>query len=299
MSVLARFSRLYDRLFTPALIHWVEKVTLYIAIAGFLVHLGIIYLENHFDMFRVANAHPPSYLQAIYTPFSFLLFFEVFLLVTIIPKSTSEFVGKQFEIISLITLRSFFHDISEVDLGKGHDFEWEGIKSVALDLAAALAMFGLTIAYYRISKPPRAEDQDPGELARFVSIKKIISGFLVLVLVVVSTQSLVAWYVQLLESLQGKQLPPNPDTVFYGQFFSIVIFVDVFLLIVSMLYRASFELLFRNAAFVITTILLRFSLGMESPFNHLLVLGGFLFSMTALALYAWSTKPVRETVKGN
>lgn len=299
MSVLTRFSGLYDRLFTQALIHWVEKITLYIAIIGFLSHLGIIYLENHFDMFRIAHAHPPSYLQAIYTPFSFLLFFEVFLLVTIIPKSTSEFVGKQFEIISLITLRSFFHDISEVDPGKGHDFEWEGLKFVALDLAAALVMFGLTISYYRISKPTRAEDGDPAELARFVGIKKIISGLLVLTLVFVSTQSLVSWYAQLLESLQGKQFPPNPDTVFYGQFFSIVIFVDVFLLIISMLYRASFELLFRNAAFVITTILLRFSLGMESPFNHLMVLGGFIFSMTSLALYAWSRKPIQEIPKGS
>ena len=84
----------------------VEILILRAAVFAFLIHLAIIFLGNNFTYFKNFQH---SYLKAIYTPFSFILFYEVFLLVIIIPKSISEFIGKQFEVITLITLRSFKH----------------------------------------------------------------------------------------------------------------------------------------------------------------------------------------------
>ena len=49
---------------------------------------------------------------------------------------------------------------------------------------------------------------------------------------------------------------PDPNRVFFADFFTIMIFVDVFLLLVSFMYHFTFFSVFRNASFVITTILI-------------------------------------------
>jgi hypothetical protein len=65
-----------------------------------------------------------------------------------------------------------------------------------------------------------------------------------------------------------------------------MIFVDVLLLIISFIYQCSFNLIFRNASFIITTILLRMSLSMEKPINYLIILLGFTFSIVTYYLYS-------------
>ncbi|MFY8204102.1 MAG: hypothetical protein ACOVJ1_07630, partial [Sediminibacterium sp.] len=78
---------------------------------------------------------------------------------------------------------------------------------------------------------------------------------------------------------------PNPNTVFYEDFFSIMIFVDVLLLIISFTFHSSFFIIFRNASFIITTILLRMSLTIEKPMNYLIIIVGFLFAIASFFLY--------------
>ena len=78
---------------------------------------------------------------------------------------------------------------------------------------------------------------------------------------------------------------PDPNRVFFIEFFTIMIFIDVLLLIISFMYQFSFFIIFRNASFVITTILIRISLSMEKPENYILVLTGFIFSLIAFYLY--------------
>jgi hypothetical protein len=100
----------FDHYFGPDKVRKIELLILRAAIFSFLVHLLVIFLGNNFGLLHHTQQ---NYLKAIYTPFSFILYYEVFLLIIIIPKSISEFIGKQFEVITLITLRSFFHDIAD------------------------------------------------------------------------------------------------------------------------------------------------------------------------------------------
>ncbi len=71
-----------------------ERVILLIAIASFLIHLLIIYLVD----FGIISLNNPSDLlknptAAIYTPFSFILVYEVYLLIHYLPKSITTYIS--------------------------------------------------------------------------------------------------------------------------------------------------------------------------------------------------------------
>jgi len=281
-SLLQKSGNYFDKNFNAKNVRKVELLILRVAVFSFLLHLSIIYLGNNFIYFKNFQH---SYLKAIYTPFSFILFYEVFLLVIIIPKSISEFVGKQFEVITLITLRSFFHDIADLDLKNSININNPEFISLLYDLIASLIMLSLTILYYKIYQNNR-KSEVVNELNDFINIKKSVSLSMILILLVLSISSFYVWGTEMLQALTLEQNYPNPNTVFYADFFSIMIFVDVLLLIISFIYHFSFFTIFRNASFIITTILIRMSLTIEKPMNYIIILIGFLFSIISFYLYS-------------
>ena len=280
-KVLKILGNYFDSLFSINNTRRVELLLLRLAILSFIIHLLVIFLGNNYSYFQNFQH---SYLKAIYTPFSFILFYEVFLLVIIIPNSISEFIGKQFEVITLITLRSFFHDIADFDIKHAIDLNNTAFISLLYDLAASLVMLALTIVYYKIYQV-NVKNEIVKELKDFINIKKVVSLCMILVLCLLSIGSFYAWSIDMIQALRVNNNYPNPNTVFYEDFFSIMIFVDVLLLIVSFIYHSSFFIIFRNASFIITTILLRMSLTIEKPMNYLIILIGFLFSIISFFLY--------------
>ncbi|MEL6253676.1 MAG: hypothetical protein AAFR87_16830 [Bacteroidota bacterium] len=110
-----------DTFFSEPFRHKAEKIIVYIAILSFAVHLGLVLL-SYFQLIEVAESNQllKSPISAIYTPFSFILIYEVYLLIYYLPKSISTYIGKQYEIISLILIRRIFKDISLLDFGS----EW-------------------------------------------------------------------------------------------------------------------------------------------------------------------------------
>ena len=281
-SLLQYSGNYFDKHFNAKSVRSVELLILRVAVFAFLFHLIIIFLGNNFIYFKNLQH---SYLKAIYTPFSFILFYEVFLLVIIIPKSISEFIGKQFEVITLITLRSFFHDIADLDLKKSININNPEFISLLYDLIASLIMLSLTILYYKIYQNNR-KSEIVNELNNFINIKKLVSLSMILILFLLSISSFFIWGKEMLGALELKQNYPDPNTVFYADFFSIMIFVDVLLLIISFIYHFSFFTIFRNASFIITTILIRMSLTIEKPMNYIIILIGFLFSIVSFYLYS-------------
>ena len=281
-SLLQYSGNYFDKHFNAKSVRNVELLILRVAVFAFLFHLIIIFLGNNFIYFKNLQH---SYLKAIYTPFSFILFYEVFLLVIIIPKSISEFIGKQFEVITLITLRSFFHDIADLDLKNSININNPEFISLLYDLIASLIMLSLTILYYKIYQNNRKSEL-VNELNNFINIKKLVSLSMILILFLLSISSFFVWGKEMLGALELKQNYPDPNTVFYTDFFSIMIFVDVLLLIISFIYHFSFFTIFRNASFIITTILIRMSLTIEKPMNYIIILIGFLFSIISFYLYS-------------
>jgi hypothetical protein len=146
-------------------------------------------------------------------------------------------------------------------------------------------MLSLTILYYKIYQNNR-KSEIVNELNNFINIKKLVSISMILILLLLSISSFYGWGASMMEALKLNQNYPNPNTVFYADFFSIMIFVDVLLLIISFIYHFSFFTIFRNASFIITTILIRMSLTIEKPMNYIVILIGFLFSIITFYLYS-------------
>jgi hypothetical protein len=285
-TIIFSLGNYFDTYFNSTNTRKIELIILRIAVLSFLLHLLLIFLGNNFLFFEHFQH---SYLKAIYTPFSFILFYEVFLLVIIIPKSISEFIGKQFEVITLITLRSFFHDIAELDLRESFTIYNPDFISLMYDLCAALLMLGLTILYYKIYQNNGKSDVI-NQLNNFINIKKMVSLGMILILLLLSISSFYNWGSDMLLAIQTGVNFPNSNAVFYSDFFSIMIFVDVLLLIISFTYHFSFFTIFRNASFIITTILIRMSLTIEKPMNYILILIGFLFSIFSFYLFGLRKK---------
>jgi hypothetical protein len=77
----------------------------------------------------------------------------------------------------------------------------------------------------------------------------------------------------------------NLNSFFYTDVFSVMIFTDVLIVILSLGVSDRYELVFRNGAFVISTILIRLSLTAQPPFGAVLALLGMLFGIGTLLIY--------------
>lgn len=267
----------------------IERVTIQFALLGFGLHLLLIFLTRQGLFGHEVLLHlSTNYLKAIYTPFSIILFYEVLMLVLILPKSIATFIGKQYEIITLITIRSFFHDIASYDLDEPEIYTFRFLGEVSLDLVGALLLFFMTTLYYRIFAKTRKSNMDPSpKRARIIHVKKAAALILSVLLVVLSIASLTGWIGEVYQAGVEQSEFPNPNGVFYTDFFTVMIFVDVFLLILSFIYSGTYDLIFRNAGFVVSTILVRIALAAEKPFTIYFSLTAVLFGVLLMSLFVY------------
>ncbi|MEY3238613.1 MAG: hypothetical protein RIR11_51 [Bacteroidota bacterium] len=295
--MLQLLSNKYDQYMTPVNIRKVERWTIMMALGGFLLHLLLIFLlRNIPNMLPGLAIVSPNYLKAIFTPFSFVLFFEVFMLVVILPRSISVFIGKQFEIMTLITLRSFFHDIAEYDLTKTEIYSFQFLKETGMDIGGALVMFFLTLVFFFILQKKPKSGTSSQDRTKFINLKKSLSVILSVVLLLLSLQSFVMWGINNLHALQTGIESHDPNHVFYQDFFNIMIFVDVLLLIVSLIYSGTYEVIFRNACFIILTILIRIAITAPKPYNIVFALGAMLLGVLTMMLFVLFVRLKKEDI---
>jgi hypothetical protein len=223
-------------------------------------------------------------ISAIYTPFSFILIYEVYLLLYYLPKSTSIYIGKQYEIISLIVLRRIFKDLSNLEFSTN----WFSIKDDILfssDLVAILILFFLIFVFYKLVKNGNANESQviKPEILKFITLKKTIATCLVPLLLLLSLYSLGHWLYESFFSM-SKIVTEMKDInkIFFDDFFTILILVDVLLLLFSFLHSDKFSSVIRNSGFIISTILIKLSFGTEGILNIILIVTAVVFGVLLL-----------------
>ena len=112
-------SKLHATIFGVRADNRIGKITLFTAVVGFIVHLALWLVSDMgiIDISPEAAALIGSPLSALYTPFSILLVYEVYLLIRAIPESFSTAVGKQYEVACLLVVRDVFKRLAEIEFG--------------------------------------------------------------------------------------------------------------------------------------------------------------------------------------
>ena len=273
---------IFSGLFSEGNLKKFEKFILISATFGFIIHLLLILLNNngYVDLSFFQDKLFVNPISAIYTPFSFILIYEAFLLIYFLPRSFTTSIAKQFEIMSLILIRKIFKDIPNVNL----DDNWiqnESNLQLIYDLVGVLIVFFLIYLFKKLKEdlPKLPVHQN---LDRFIGYKKLISLFLVPTLSILCVFSFLDWYNYVFLDIGTSS---NIDYLFFESFFTILILVDVFILLVSFQYTERYSQLIRNTGFIISTILLRLSFSAVGLTSLLLLVSGIVFGLIILLIY--------------
>ncbi|MCY7348048.1 MAG: hypothetical protein LH614_17790 [Pyrinomonadaceae bacterium] len=284
------FNFFYSKLLSEKTKDKSETIIVSIAIVCFILHLLLIALVD-LNVFQLRDYSKllSSPIAAIYTPFSFILVYEVYLLVYYLPKSTSTYIGKQYEIIALIIIRRVFKDLSHLEF----TLDWFNEKNdlqFTYDLAATIILFFLIFIFYRLNqkKEEQQTEKKPFSpaMAKFIKLKNIIAMCLIPVFLILAVYSFGHWvYESFFSITQMVDSIKDINKIFFDDFFLILILTDVLLLLFSFLHTDRFSKVIRNSGFIISTILLKLSFGAEGILNTILIIVAVLFGVTILAIH--------------
>jgi hypothetical protein len=282
MKIQKKIEGLFSIIYSENNIKKFEKYILYLASLGFVIHLLIILLNNYnlIELSIIETNLFSNPISALYTPFSFILIYEAFLLIYYIPRSFTTAVGKQYEIISLIVIRKIFKDIPLIDLNANW-IENVNNQQLIFDLLGVLIIFFL-IYLFKKTKENLPVKSATGKLDRFIASKKFLSIILLPILLIISTISFYNWFNGVFVNDLFDQ---NLNYLFFNEFFTILILADVFILLLSFQYTERYSQLIRNTGFIISTILLRLSFSTTGLASILLIISGIVFGLLILLIY--------------
>jgi len=268
-----------------------ERFFVILAIISFIIHLGAIllidvgFLETPKDKSLIISP-----LAAIYTPFSFILIYEVYLLVFYLPKSMTDYIGKQYEIITLILIRKIFYDLSQLKLTTNW-FEAEADLQFTYDIIGVLSLFVLIFLFYKLSKKYKeitgAKQIDINEKTkRFIRIKTIMANLLVPVVFILAIYSFGNWIFE--NTIEVKDVSKgikDVNSIFFDDFFTVLILTDVLLLLITFFQTDVFSRVIRNSGFIISTIMIKLSFSTDGVLNTILIVCAVGFGVLLLLIF--------------
>ena len=280
--------KLYSIVFSEDFKKKIEKIFVTLSIASFIIHLLLIFLK-HIDVLNFSDDNLlTNPIAAIYTPFSFILVYEVFLVVYYLPRSISQYIRKQYEIITLIIVRRIFKDIANLEIST----DWFNQKydlQLTYDLISTLLLFFIIYlyTYYNTrNKSLNIKKHKIENLDVFVKRKKTIALLLLPVLMFLAFSSLFRWiYIELINIDQVFFSIQDVNELFFNEFFTVLIMADVLLLLISLYKTDKFHEIFRNSGFIISTILIRLSFTTDGLMNNILIVSSVVYGFLMLLLH--------------
>lgn len=220
----------------------------------------------------LAAVTPGNHFYAVDLAFTLLLVMEVVSLIFVLPCSVSKAVGKQFEILALILLRSSFKELvhfpEPVDLTGRMDSLW----NIAADGCGALAIFVILALFYRVQRH-RGELMKPQDRYAFVAAKKMVALGLLVVFAATGVWNLWLYFA-------GRD-----HFDFFASFYTVLIFSDILLVLISQQYLPAFHAVLRNSGYAVATLLLRLSLTAPPIVNAAVGVGAGLYALALTYAY--------------
>lgn len=276
-ALLAASSRLFDRL--EALWESVatRKRVASLLIAVFLIALAVIEIGRRGWLPDAwAQLVPAKHYHAILLAFTLLLLTEVVDLIFSLAQSVARAVGKQLEIMSLILIRQSFKELTFLD----EPIVWHQVNGevttrvlyILSDAVGAVTIFGLLALYYRL-QPHRPISEDADDRSNFVASKKLIALLLFIGMAVLGSDWIVA-------AMSG-----TPSHNFFESFYTLLIFADVLIVLISLRYNIAFAVVFRYFGFAVATILVRLALTAPRVVDAALGVAATLFAIALTWAY--------------
>lgn len=244
-----------------------------VLVTVFIIGLLITVLQN-FKLIPegILNRISLNKFFAINIAFTLLLIVEIVSLVFALARSVSTSLVKQFEIFSLILLRSTFKQFGDLN----PDLSWrdalEPVSAMLSDAFGALAIFVIILLINRIQKHTPITS-DPVDQTRFILFKKNMAQILFLIFVLSGLTDIILYF--------------KHDEVFdfFTNFYTILIFSDIFLVLLSLRYNYSYLVVFRNSAFAVATLIMRMALTAPPIFNAALGIIASVFGLGVVYFY--------------
>ena len=248
----------------------------------------LIFFENYYgiDIFSSKTNLSSNPISALYTPFTFILVYEAFLLIYYLPRSFTTSVAKEYEIISLVLIRKIFKDIPNLDFDNSDILNSNNVQ-LLYDLSAVIIIFYM-IYLFKKTWHDIPKNKTKKNLEKFISYKKLLSVLLLPTLLILCIYNFAEWFTSVFYI--DNAYSGNLDGVFFKDFFTILILVDVLILLLSLQYTERYSQLIRNTGFIISTILLRLSFGVDGLLSILLLLLGVVFGLIILRIYKLAEK---------
>jgi hypothetical protein len=299
-AIWLRVAAAHDRIFSEHNKTALKHLVIRLGIAGFAIHLLLIFLAK-------TLAHPPAliagagenYLVAISTPFNFILFYEVVTLIGALHESTTRSIAYQFEIVSLIFIREVFKDIAEAaEMVTKHKLTMEALP-LFVDMWAGFLMYLLVAVFQHVA---RGSAGHMGKVApsmaraRFVAQKKGVALGLGALLLIMAAYNIGLFGMDVFRDAVTGQTGLAHVTTFYNDLFTVMIFTDVLVLILSIVVSGHYEFVFRSAAFVVSIVLIRFALTEGYPYGAPLAILAMVFGIMVLIVFNYHMKIHRTAV---
>ncbi len=209
---------------------------------------------------------PRNYYYAINLAFVLLLTIEVVGLIFSVSRSISDSVGKQLEILSLILLRFSFKELVHFEGPIDPIGHWKPLLYIISNGLGALLIFTVLGLYYRLQ--PRIKSTiSTTERSQFIAKKKLVSLLLLIIFLCMGSYGLYECIDQL------------STFDFFEVFYNVLIFTDILMIFISLRYLPTFEAIFRNSGFALTTLLIRISLTSPPPYSAILGTGAAIYAL--------------------
>jgi len=263
-----------------------RAVVAYTLIGGFAIALLLIEARRLGMLSGALGVSiPTNHFVAIDVAFTLFLIVELIGLVVGLATSVADTAGKQFEVFSLILLRRSFKELVEFDQ---EPIEWtfevgrEAVQFVVVDATGALAIFGTLGVFYTMQQH-RGITHTEIEQQQFVSQKKAVANILLLVLAGLGVYALVSPVVL------GETVP------FFNTFYTVLIFSDVLIVLISLRYSATYHVVFRNSGFAAATVMIRLALAGPRYLGTALGVAAALFNLGVAAAYNYVAPAVHAS----
>lgn len=193
---------------------------------------------------------------AIEISFTLLLILELLSLIFVLPKSVSQSVGKQLELLSLIFIRAAFKEFSHIS-----DFSWTHMTPSVVNMIfyafGALIIFVILGFTYKLQlHTPISNLEDDNK--EFIQAKKLLTLFILGAFIIIGIYDIKG----LVNT--GKYLNS------FHSFYTILIFSDIIIVLIALRYTLNYYKIFRYSAFVVATIFIRIALSIK-PFYDVIM----------------------------